>query len=82
MRRAVIDSRRKHSNLNEPLRFNEDDEERFPRITLWEFLGGVLGGVVNLWLWPSSLPEKPEDEKTRKQDSNTEPPTRSDSTKV
>ncbi|WP_210261076.1 hypothetical protein [Enterovirga aerilata] len=30
---------------------HDDDEERFPRITLWQFLGGVFTPLANVWLW-------------------------------
>jgi hypothetical protein len=45
---------------------HEDDEERFPRITLWQFLGGIVKTIVWFEMWPlyrwndlqSSLNEK------------------------
>lgn len=29
----------------------DDDEERFPRITLWQFLGGIFTPLADVWLW-------------------------------
>ncbi|MBM6583991.1 hypothetical protein ILT44_27710 [Microvirga sp. BT689] len=45
---------------------HEDDEERFPRITLWQFLAGILKTMIRFAMWPayrwndlqSSLSEK------------------------
>jgi hypothetical protein len=31
---------------------HEEAEERFPRITLWQFLVGILKTVVWLEMWP------------------------------
>ncbi len=31
---------------------HEDDEERFPRITLWQFLVGIFKTVVWFEMWP------------------------------
>jgi hypothetical protein len=31
---------------------HEDDETRFPRITLWQFLIGILKTVVWFEMWP------------------------------
>jgi hypothetical protein len=31
---------------------HEDDEERFPRITLWQFLVGILKTIVWFEMWP------------------------------
>jgi hypothetical protein len=37
---------------------HDDDEERFPRITLLQFLGGVFEPIVKVWLWgPQALIE-------------------------
>jgi hypothetical protein len=35
---------------------NDDDTERFPRITLWQFLGGLFRGLASLLLWFSGEP--------------------------
>jgi hypothetical protein len=32
--------------------YDEDDEKRFPRITLWQFLGGILWRVFVLIEFP------------------------------
>jgi hypothetical protein len=32
---------------------HEDDEERFPRITLWQFLVGILKTIVWFEMWPA-----------------------------
>jgi hypothetical protein len=32
--------------------YDEDDEKRFPRITLWQFLGGILWRVFALLDFP------------------------------
>lgn len=32
---------------------HEDDEERFPRITLWQFLVGVGKTIVSFEIWPT-----------------------------
>ncbi|WP_457089912.1 hypothetical protein [Microvirga sp. P5_D2] len=31
---------------------NEDDEERYPGITLWQFLIGILKSIVWFEMWP------------------------------
>jgi hypothetical protein len=30
---------------------HDDDEERFPRISLWELLGGIAKGVARFAYW-------------------------------
>jgi hypothetical protein len=49
---------------------NEDDEERFPRITLWQFLVGILKTGVWFEMWPiyrwNDLQSSPSDNKTKK----------------
>ena len=37
-----------------------DDEERFPRISLWQLLAGLFGPVANFWLWDCFFPPEPE----------------------
>jgi hypothetical protein len=32
---------------------HDDDEERFPRITLWQFLIGILKTIVWFEMWPA-----------------------------
>lgn len=49
---------------------HEDDEERFPRITLWQFLVGMLKTIVWFEMWPiyrwNDLQSSSSDKKTEK----------------